>query len=205
MYLLRPMFYPRSLLKKILQKRNIWKQYCNYAEARRKWVHGAERCAFLRKCKDNDIIPSFLRFRIPDKNCFDDNSVHCFQKRLLRKELSSALNILAVRLEGVDETRSKLKSLLPDHLRLSVTVHSRRQVQAHRNGIRIRHQTKLQSLSERQEKPISRSEGTVVNLSGLHIPRYVYEILAQCREMHFLADMDQILAQIPAEDSERKK
>ena len=52
-----------------------------------------------------------------------------------------------------------------------------------------------------------------MNLSGLHVPRYVYEMLArgpkhpvrdQFREMHFLAEMDQILAQIPAEDSEGK-
>ena len=52
-----------------------------------------------------------------------------------------------------------------------------------------------------------------MNLSGLHVPRYVYEMLArgpkhpvrdQFREMHFLEDMDQILAQIPAEESVRK-
>ena len=44
---------------------------------------------FLESCKRADIIPRFLKFRMPNNDCFDDRTVNDFQLQLLRKELQS--------------------------------------------------------------------------------------------------------------------
>ena len=46
------------------------------------------RIKFLRKCLDNDIIPDFVRFRVPDNGVFSNQAVYSFQLRLLRSEIS---------------------------------------------------------------------------------------------------------------------
>ena len=48
------------------------------------------RIGFLNNCLKTDIIPQFLRLRIPNNGRFDDKSVHEFQKKLLKKEIVKA-------------------------------------------------------------------------------------------------------------------
>ena len=84
------MFLTWRLLQKIFLQSNIWKLFQTYLNARKKRANNAERCSFLKKCLDNDIIPGFLRLRVPETGCFDRALVHNFQKRLLRKELLKA-------------------------------------------------------------------------------------------------------------------
>ena len=42
------------------------------------------RLKFLRKCLINDLIPDFLKFRVPENGVFSDQAVHNFQMKLLR-------------------------------------------------------------------------------------------------------------------------
>ena len=82
------MFLPLRLLVMELKRVDCYKSYLRYKKA------VVDTCSlrirFLEKCSKADIIPKFLKFRIPNNGCFDDKSVHDFQKRLLRKEIISA-------------------------------------------------------------------------------------------------------------------
>ena len=49
-----------------------------------------KKLKFLRKCQSNDIIPEFLRFRVPENGVFSDQAVHSFQLKLLRTEINQA-------------------------------------------------------------------------------------------------------------------
>ena len=55
-----------------------------------KFISSFLRIEVLRKCLDNNNIPDFLRFRVPDKGVFSDQAVHRFPLRLLRTEISQA-------------------------------------------------------------------------------------------------------------------
>ena len=79
------------LLKKILQRHNIWNCYQHYCKQLAKQIYAKKRVAFLKECKKNGLVPDFLKFRVPDNNCFDPSSVKNFQLRLLSKELHQAI------------------------------------------------------------------------------------------------------------------
>ena len=84
------MILPYRLLAKELQRSCCWKQYLQYQKALCKVECNSLRIKFLENCKRADVIPKFLKFRIPNNGCFDDNSIHNFQKQLLNKELQRA-------------------------------------------------------------------------------------------------------------------
>jgi len=48
------------------------------------------RVKFLDNCKRADLIPKFLKFRIPNNGFFDDKNVHDFQRQLLKKVIIKA-------------------------------------------------------------------------------------------------------------------
>ena len=81
---------PPPLLRMVLKRKLTWKLVLDYLKHFNKFNSSFLRIKFLRKCLDNDIIPNFLRFRVPDNGVFSDQVVHSFQLRLLISELSQA-------------------------------------------------------------------------------------------------------------------
>ena len=65
-----------------------------YRRKRLKIENTRFRQRFLLDCQKNDIIPRFLKFRVPENGCFEERIVHNFQKRLLRREIAEASRLL---------------------------------------------------------------------------------------------------------------
>ena len=86
------MFLPNRLLLLELRRVGCYKSYLQYMRCICKVEACILRLKFLENCLKSDIIPKFLKFRVPNNGCFDDESVHDFQRRLLRKEIVSAKN-----------------------------------------------------------------------------------------------------------------
>ena len=76
-----------TILRLELQRHGYWKDFLDYRTCIQKVVKHSLRITFLEECCKAEIIPRFLKFRIPNNGCFDDKSVHDFQKWLLKKEL----------------------------------------------------------------------------------------------------------------------
>ena len=197
-------------MKKILQQDGIWKIYLDYTAALLKATNCQQRILFLKKCLSNDLIPRFLKFRIPENDCFAATMVHNFQRRLLRRLVSEAHRKMIMRSDQLRNARQLLKEKCTDYLLLSVAWHSRRDTRAERLTIHDRHNKKLVALAAEQEKPL-RSVGNTVKIIGdLEPPKYVIDLLSlgpkhpvldQFNEMHFLADIDKVLAQMKNDDS----
>ena len=75
------------LAQKILKRKLTWKIVLDYLKFFKKSVH---RLNFLRKCLKSDLIPDFLKFRVPENGFFSDHAVHNFELILLRTETSRA-------------------------------------------------------------------------------------------------------------------
>ena len=84
------MFLPFRLLALELKRSSCWKQYLHYEKTILKVESNSLRIKFLENCKRADLIPNFLKFRIPNNGCFDEKSIHDFQRQLLNKELLNA-------------------------------------------------------------------------------------------------------------------
>ena len=125
------------------------------------------------------MIPSFLKFRIPNKGCFDGKSVHEFQRQLLSKEVVRAKNDLKNRNTSLDEKRDKLKRIAPTKCLPSVVLHTRNERSENRQTQRRTHYKKLSDLSEKQEWPLFNVENTVITCGLTAIPpAYVLETLS---------------------------
>ena len=166
------MFLPRRLLVIELQRRQGLKLI-------EKTVKCDQRIQFLQNCKKADIIPKFLKFRIPNNGCFDDNAVHTFQKSLLQKEISKAKDQLKVLNNQIQD---KL-SILRDHTRAKCIPSVLFHIRHFRNELKTKtietHFKKLQNLSLDQGKPLFRTENTVkwVDIDNPP-PAYVIETLS---------------------------
>ena len=57
-------------------------------------------------CVNNDLLPDFLKFRVPNTEVFSEQAVKTFQLRLLKDELTKN-NILQLH-KKVDESRSEI-------------------------------------------------------------------------------------------------
>ena len=90
------------------------KAYLQYQTALEKVGNKNLRLNFIDNCIKLDVIPRFLEFRVPRNCCFDDNSVHVFQKGVLRKELYSAQNDLKLARERLDTKRETIKNSKPE-------------------------------------------------------------------------------------------
>jgi len=84
------MFLAYSLLIKELKRNGCWKDFLLYRKALRQNRNHSLRIDFLENCLKANIIPHFLKFRVPTNGCFDDKVVLDFQLQLLRKELFKA-------------------------------------------------------------------------------------------------------------------
>ena len=74
---------PPPLFRMVLKRKLTWKLVLDFLKHFKKFNSSFLRIKFLRKCLDNDIIPDFLRFRVPDNGVFfSDQAVHSFQLRL---------------------------------------------------------------------------------------------------------------------------
>ena len=107
------MFLPNKLLKTELQRNECFKLYLQYKTAVKKLDNCQLRISFLEKCRDSDIISKFLNFRIPTNGCFDQTSVHNFQRGLLIKETGKAKTLLSECQIRVDEKRFALREKVP--------------------------------------------------------------------------------------------
>ena len=78
-----------------------------------------------------DIIPRFLKFRIPNNGAFDPKSVFEFQKNLLRKELFRAKQDTETLINTIATKRKLIPTHVPERLLPSIafhTLHYRREV-----------------------------------------------------------------------------
>ena len=65
------MLLPWNYVEITLKKNSCFKDYLVYKRTIDKVDKCSERIKFLDKCRDSDIIPKFLNFRIPHNRCFD--------------------------------------------------------------------------------------------------------------------------------------
>ena len=90
----------------------------------RKWLEKSRtarlRILFLEACLNNDVIPTFLRFRIPENGCFEPTIVHNFQRRLLKTELNKARQQLSCTIKRLDAARGTVREGFPSCLLPSV-------------------------------------------------------------------------------------
>ena len=173
------MFLNETELHSELRRSACYKDYLNYQNVIEKYDKCVERLNFITKCRDSDIIPKFLLFRVPNNGCFDDQSVHNFQRRLLHKEIATAQNQLKEHDKSLDDKRSSLRVKLPPDLIPSVVWHSRLRRIKTRKEIQQTHRKKLCNLSEKQSRPLLSVENTVIfsEFAG-NIPNYVRQTLA---------------------------
>ena len=194
-------FLPIRLLAIELQRSCCWKQYLQYQKALHKLDNNILRVKFLDNCKRADVIPRFLKFRIPSNGCFDEKSIHTFQKTLLNKELQKAKTTTQTLTTTLNERRQQLRSVVPEKALPSVILHTRI---ARNNSKRQQdevHNSKLAALSEEQQRPLFNVSNTVV-LCGLETtpPKYVMETLALGPKNAILDKFDpkDLLAEIDA-------
>ena len=107
------MFLPERLLKTELRRHNCYREYLHYVKSLDKLDKCILRTNFLVECRNSDIIPKFLHFRIPKNGCLDDQTVHNFQRSLLHKEIGKAILQNKLCESRLCESRQQLKSVLP--------------------------------------------------------------------------------------------
>ena len=144
------MFLPRHLLAVELQRHNAWKTFLKYEDHLIKIINNELRNAFLQNCKRADIIPKFLKFRIPTNGCFDDKTVHEFQRKLLHKEIIRAKVDLDNLKEHLNSKRELVKQEIPYKCLPSVILHSRITQNQHQEDGKKKHNKKLHTLSQEQ-------------------------------------------------------
>ena len=173
------MYLPHRLLAKSLKSVDKWKQYLDYRKALIKQENNFLRKSFVKKCKQTDIIPRFLKFRIPNNGCFEQIVVHNFQLRLLKEELSKATKSKELHCRNVEEKRNALRNNLPTKLIPSVILFTRIAVSEARKTTGKTHKKKLHSLSREQERPLFNVHDTVkfVDVDQMP-PQYVLDTLA---------------------------
>ena len=126
-----------------------------------------------------DLIPRFLKFRIPNNGCFDEKTVHNFQKQLLKKELCRAKQDLEKTQGHLEEKRDALRNTAPDKCIPSIILHTRSIRRKAGQEQSRTHAKKLLNLSEEQERPLFNVKNTVVirDLDKTP-PTYVLETLS---------------------------
>ena len=172
------MLLPYKLLVIELRRNDCFKFYIQYERHLCKVENNVQRINFLENCKKADIIPKFLKFRIPNNGCFQEEAVHQFQKKLLHQEIVIARdNIRTLRDKAVD-IRKAVVRYLPVKCLSSVLFHTRLIKRETGKKVRATHNEKLQSLSVLQEKPLLNVKNTVrVLVEDLTPPSYVLETL----------------------------
>ena len=145
---------PPPLLRIVLNRKLTWKLVLDYLKHFNKFNSSFLRIKFLRNCLNNDIIPDFLRFRVPDNGVFSDQAVHSFQLRLLRSELSQANADRAKASGNLVKAREAVRRGIDEKWWPSVIFYLNRQARCSVNNLISRHKRKLEKLSQRQDRPL---------------------------------------------------
>ena len=197
------MLLPLRLLETSLKRSDGWNEYLDYTKSLVKLEHNHLRINCIESCRSADIIPQFLKFRVPNNGCFEPTIVHNFQRKLLKEELAKAKQNLEQNINNVESKRTALKNKVPPDLIPSVAVYSRCEVRETRLKVQSTHNGKLDRLSKEQERPLFNLQNTVKFYEiNLQPPRYVIETLAlgpknpvldQFDKKCMLADIDILL------------
>ena len=170
---------PPPILIWTLKNKLIWKLFCDYASIYVKFINCHQRVKFLRVCLENDIIPDFLRFRVPKNGVFLNQAVHSFQTKLLRTEINKARTDeknVEVKLE---RARSAVQRGVDEKFWPSVIKYLSLRGQRQKTTVKETQQKKLMKLSERQDKPLGKQgEGSVRALDDVELPNWVQQVLA---------------------------
>ena len=145
---------PAVWLRQILKRKLTWKIVLDYLKFFKKVQVSVHRLKFLRKCLKNDLIPDFLKFRVPENEVFSDQAVHNFQLKLLRTETSRANEDRKRYEEMLRKARSLVQKEIDKQWWASIFGFVRRQVESSLNTTSENHRKKLEKLSERQDKPL---------------------------------------------------
>ena len=121
------MFLPLRLLALSLLRLECWKYYLDYERSLLKLVNCTCRIQFIEQCIQADIIPRFLKFRIPENGCFEPIVVHNFQRNLLKNELSKAKKTQVTQMNVIETKRSVLRDVVPVKLIPSIALSRERQ------------------------------------------------------------------------------
>ena len=173
------MFLPLRLLATELHRNGCWKDFLQYQKTLLKTENNKLRIDFLVNCKCADLIPKFLKFRIPQNGCFDDKAVHDFQKRLLNKEIIRAKETHTFLLESLDAKRLSIRLKAPTKCILSIILYTRRAKRKHIEIHKTTHNNKLSALSEEQGRPLFSVKNTVITVElENEPPKFVLETLS---------------------------
>ena len=165
--LITTMYLSARLLAKELRRNNCWKQYLHYQKAVCKVENNSLRVKFLENCKRADVIPKFLKFRVPNNGCFDEKSVHDFQRQLLNKEVLKAKGERKLLSKNLEEKRRLLREVAPTKWLPSIVVYTRNTRVMTRWEQMGTHNKKLTRLSEEQERPLFNVKNTVMETLSL--------------------------------------
>ena len=186
------MFLPYRLLAIVLQRTECWKSFLEYDRILQKRERTLCRIDFLEKCWQADIIPKFLKFRVPNNGCFEPTTVHNFQRRLLKNELAKARSTLKEHEKSVNNKRSKLNRTVDEILLPSIVLYTRISKRKCRETVLETQRNKLSILSADQDRPLLRTQDTV-RLFDIDIvpPKYVMDTLALGPKNSVLTKFDQ--------------
>ena len=178
-FLLTNMLLPYRLLTCELARNDCTNIVMQYRKALEKQEKNCLRVKFLSSCLKADVVPRFLKFRIPNNGTFDNKSVLEFQLNLLRKELYGAKTDLETSNGKLETKRSVVKERIGEAILPSVALHTRLWCRNIRRKIKSGHDKKLLNLSEEQQRLLFNVKNTVV-LHGLEEqpPNYVMETLS---------------------------
>lgn len=197
------MLLPFRLLAAELKNWSCWKDFLNYERTVGKLENNTQRINFLENCRQADLIPRFLKFRVPNNGCFDEKSVQEFQGKLLRKELYTAKDDLKRCHEKLKQIRATVCAKVPRKLLPSIAVYTRISRVEFRCELVRKHSRKLAMLSQEQERPLFNVKNTVV-LCGLdkNPPSYIMQtlslgpknaVLDKFNPHDILAELDELL------------
>ena len=178
------MLLPLCLLALCLQNSDCWKEYLDYDRSLKKLVNCRCRIEFIEKCFQADIIPRFLKFRIPENGCFDPTVVHNFQRNLLKVELSKARKQKKTHANVIEAKRTLLRNKVPSKFIQSIVFHTRNSVKQTKLDVQCTlvqstHSKKLSALSKEQQRPLFDVHDTVkVCVNDIKPPQYVIDTLA---------------------------
>ena len=162
-----------------MKRNGSWKEYLHYRKVLRQKENHRLRINFLENCLKANIVPRFLKFRIPVNGCFEDKAVLEFQLRLLRKEIYSARGDLRAALEKLEENRNKLKQKVKVNIIPSIILHTRYDNRTLRRELVSKLNAKLSKLSNEQEKPLFNVDNTVICYELPNKPpKYVIDTLS---------------------------
>ena len=175
-----------------LDRNGLWKIFVRYRSSLQKLDMNGLRVKFLENCYKSDIIPRFLKFRVPNNGCFDDRAVREFQRKLLKKEIVSAKQDRIKLKEKITTNRTEVKRKINPKLYPSIIVQTKIFLHEQRTLQQEKLNGKLRALSEEQDRPLFDIENTVL-CYGLSrpLPKYVMETLSLGPRNSVLETFDQ--------------